>query len=132
MNRTIKPTRKRTRRAAALLALAAVLLLAPAAWALGELEQKQGTAGCVSETGTSGTCQDGTALDGADGVAVSPDDRNAYVASIESGAVVVFDRDPKTGALTQKPGTSGCISDDGSGGACHDGTALTDAYGVRR
>jgi hypothetical protein len=57
----MKPTR--TRRAAALLALAAVLLMAPVAWALGELEQKPGAAGCVSETGTAGTCQDGTALD---------------------------------------------------------------------
>jgi hypothetical protein len=60
----MKPTRTTTRRAAALLALAAVLLLAPVAWALGELEQKPGTAGCVSETGTGGACQDGTALDG--------------------------------------------------------------------
>jgi hypothetical protein len=31
-----------------------VLVLAPVAWALGELEQKPGNAGCVSETGTGG------------------------------------------------------------------------------
>lgn len=125
MNGTIKSARKSaTRRAAALLTLAAVLLFAPAAWALGELEQKQGAAGCVSETGTGGSCQDGIALDGADGLAVSPDGRNVYVASIESAAVAVFDRDPDTGALTQKPGIAGCISDDGSGGGCQDGAAL--------
>ena len=47
MNGTIKPSRKTGRRAAALFALVAVLLLAPAAWALGKLEQKPGTAGCV-------------------------------------------------------------------------------------
>ena len=73
MNGTIKPSRKTGRRAAALLALVAVLLLAPAAWALGELEQKPGTAGCVSETGSGGACQDGTALDGAFDLAASPE-----------------------------------------------------------
>jgi hypothetical protein len=30
----------------------------------------------------------------------------------------VFSRDPHTGALTQLPGTAGCVSSDGSGGAC--------------
>jgi ferric-dicitrate binding protein FerR (iron transport regulator) len=45
MKAMIKPTRTTRRRAAALAALAAVLLLAPVAWALGELQQKPGTAG---------------------------------------------------------------------------------------
>jgi hypothetical protein len=53
MNETVKLTRTTAGRAAAL-ALAVVLLLAPVAWALGELEQKPGNAGCVSETGTNG------------------------------------------------------------------------------
>jgi hypothetical protein len=55
MNETIKPTRIARRRRAAPLALVAALLLARAAWALGELQQKPGTAGCVSETGTGGS-----------------------------------------------------------------------------
>jgi DNA-binding beta-propeller fold protein YncE len=131
MNDTIKPTRTTRRRGAAMLAPAALLLvLAPAAWALGELEQKPGTAGCVSETGTGGACQDGTALDDAFAVAASPDGENVYVASSESDAVAVFDRDRATGTLTQKPGTAGCVSETGSGGACRDGAALRSAVGV--
>ena len=53
---SIKPTRGTRRRGAALLAVAAVLLSAPVAWAFGELSQKPTTAGCVSETGSGGAC----------------------------------------------------------------------------
>ena len=96
----------------------------------GELTQKPGTAGCISEDGTStpanvpGSCADGVALDRARSVAVSPDGISAYVASRGSDAVAVLDRDSDTGELTQKPGTAGCISEDGTGGACTDGVAL--------
>ena len=130
MATTTKPRRRTRPRAAALLALAAMLLLAPVAWALGELSQKPGTAGCMSEDGSGGLCQNGKALQNAFGVAASPDGKSAYVASAVSDAVAVFDRDPATGALTQKPGTAGCISEDGIGGACQDGTALDGAAGV--
>ena len=127
---SIKPTRGTRRRGAALLALAAALLSAPVAWALGELSQKPGTAGCVSENGTGGLCQNGKALENATGVATSPDGRNVYVASVSSDAVAVFDREPATGALTQKPGTAGCLSEDGTGGLCQNGTALDGAAHV--
>ena len=96
----------------------------------GRLVQQTGLAGCVSETGSGGQCADGTALDGASTVTVSPDGANVYVASRFSDAVAVLDRNPLTGTLTQKPGTAGCISDDGTGGACADGTALDLAIGV--
>jgi DNA-binding beta-propeller fold protein YncE len=59
----------------------------------GTLTQKPGTAGCVSETGA-GPCADGVALDGAVSVTVSPDGTSAYVASLSSDAVAVFDREP--------------------------------------
>jgi hypothetical protein len=75
-------------------------------------------------------CQNGTALQGPSGVVASPDGRGVYVASDVSDAVGVFDRDPATGALTQKPGSAGCISEDGSGGACQNGTALQGTFGV--
>jgi len=100
------------------------------AQAAGALTQQAGTAGCISETGTAGLCGDGTGLDGASSVAVSPDGKSAYGASLFSDAVVVFDRDLATGALTQKAGIAGCISDTGSGGACVDGTALDGAFSV--
>ena len=96
----------------------------------GELTQKPGTAGCITKGGTSGypdyapgACGDGVALVGPYRVSVSPDGRSAYVASIDSG-VAVFDRNPTTGALTQKPGTAGCISNNGFGGACAEAVAL--------
>lgn len=96
----------------------------------GELRQKGGVAGCISEDGSGGLCRDGTALDGARGLTKSPDGKNVYVASPESDAVAIFDRNPKNGALTQKPGTAGCISEDGSGGACQDGRGLEFASAI--
>jgi DNA-binding beta-propeller fold protein YncE len=101
----------------------------------GALTQKAGPAGCVSETGTGGDCQDGIALDAAQAVAASPDGRNVYVGAGgsvagESDAVSSFDRDPSTGALTQKPGLEGCASEGGTGGACRDVFGLDDVNGL--
>jgi DNA-binding beta-propeller fold protein YncE len=93
----------------------------------GTLTQKQGTAGCISETGA-GPCVDGTALANAASVTVSPDGRNAYVASAGSNAVAAFDR-AADGTLTQKPGGAGCISEIGAG-PCAGGTALANAASV--
>lgn len=90
----------------------------------GELTQKGGGLGCVSETGTGGLCQDGVALDGANAVAVSPDGASVYVTS-STGGVAVFDRSSLTGSLTQKAGTAGCVTETGSGGACQDGFAIS-------
>jgi len=41
-------------------------------------------------------------------VAVSPDGRSVYVASVDDDAIVRFDRDPTTGALTP----AACIQDE--------------------
>ncbi len=88
-----------------------LLLAASALAAVGGLTQKPGTAGCISETGSAGACVDGNALDNAVSVTISPDGANAYVASVNSNAVAIFDRNTTTGALTQKAGTAGCISE---------------------
>jgi hypothetical protein len=96
--------------------------------ATGALTQKPGTAGCISDTGGDG-CKNGTGLANAFDVVPSRDGRSVYVASAASSALTVFDRDAATGALSQKPGTAGCISDTGSGG-CRDGTALGSALGI--
>src|SRR5438128_5649711 len=74
-------------------------------------------AGCVSETGTGGTCVDGTALDGATGVSLSPDGTSVYVASETSRSVSVFSRDSGRGAIAQLPGTDACGSFSATGGA---------------
>ena len=86
--------------------------------------QKAGTAGCVSNTGTSGQCADGNALVGVQGLALSPRGDTLYTASQGSDAVAVLDVSGSTGELTQKAGTAGCTSDTGSSGQCLDGTAL--------
>ncbi len=88
----------------------------------GAIGQPAGTAGCISETGA-GTCADGHALDGAGGVAVSADGKSVYVASAGSDAVARFNRNTTTGAITQPPGTGGCVSETGAG-PCADGHAL--------
>jgi hypothetical protein len=96
----------------------------------GQLTQLAGTAGCISETGTGGLCVDGKGLDDAVHVVVSPDGAHVYAVSQASSAVTIFSRNSGTGALTQLAGTTGCVSDTGSGGACVDGTALDGTYGT--
>jgi DNA-binding beta-propeller fold protein YncE len=109
--------------------------------ATGALTQLSGTAGCLTTDGAStagaGTCQIARGLgepgDGRD-LAITPDGRWAYLAAQgdgtspqDGGGVLIFKRDPNTGALTQLPGTEGCIttlgaSQAGSGTCQSDGT----------
>ena len=84
--------------------------------------------GCIAETTVEG-CADGRALDGAIAAAVSPDGKNVYVTARTSDAVAVFSRNQATGALTQLPGTSGCVSEGGTGG-CGVARGLDHALGI--
>jgi len=93
---------------------------------VGSLGQLAGQDGCVSEDGTAGECVVGKALLSGLDLAASPDGKFVYVASF-AGAIAVFSRDKKTGVLTQLTGTDGCVSRDGSGGACVDGRGLNGA-----
>jgi predicted ribosomally synthesized peptide with SipW-like signal peptide len=86
----------------------------------GRLTQLAGTNGCVSETGSAGACADGTALNDVNDIVVSPDGRHVYATTATSNAIVAFARNTSTGALTQLAGTAGCVSDDGTSGACTD------------
>jgi DNA-binding beta-propeller fold protein YncE len=109
--------------------------------ATGTLSQLPGTAGCISSAGASedgaGTCANGRATDAAGGYgptfAFSPDGKFAYAAAAGANGLVAFSRDPGTGFLTQLPGNSGCITDDGSSedgpGTCINGRAA-DADGL--
>jgi 6-phosphogluconolactonase (cycloisomerase 2 family) len=109
--------------------LSALLLATATALAVaGQLTQPSGTAGCVSDNGTSGACADGTALAGPRGTALSPDGKNLYVADVFG--VAIFNRDTSTGTLSQLAGTAGCVTEDGSSGACADGTAVGGGSGV--
>ncbi len=96
----------------------------------GALSQDLGLNGCVRDNGGLGDCADGKALDVPSDVAVSPDGKHVYVASVLSDAVAVFTRNKTTGVLTQLAGLDGCISDDGSGGTCANGKALFNARRV--
>ncbi len=76
----------------------------------GALSQLPGAQGCVVEPASSG-CRLGRASKLIRGLALSPDGRNLYAASIGSSSVLVFRRDPASGALTQLAGGAGCIAD---------------------
>lgn len=90
------------------------LVTATAAWAAGGLTRPPGTAGCISADKSGGACAVGTVGDST-GIAISPDGKSVYVASYLKNVFSIFDRDPATGALVQKPGAAGCISEDVSG-----------------
>ena len=59
-------------------------------------------------------CRQGRALDDPAGVAVSRDARNVYVASRK--ALAILSRNRATGALSQPPGTRGCVAEGGLSG----------------
>ncbi len=65
---------------------------------------------CLSRTAMTG-CTIATAINGVDGVAVSPDGAHVYVASYDDSTLAVFARNSTTGVLTQLSGAAGCITD---------------------
>ena len=100
----------------------------------GNLTQKPGTAGCVSDDGSGGLCAEARWVGTARNLALTSDGTSAYVGSLiffgGGGGVATFDRDPVTGALTQKAGTAGCVTENGSGGQCTQGRVVSDAIDV--
>jgi 6-phosphogluconolactonase (cycloisomerase 2 family) len=98
----------------------------------GQLQQVTGAAGCVSRTGLdgeAGPCNTGRGLDGPVALAISPDNKHVYVASLASEAVAVFTRNRLTGALTQLTGAAGCVNESGADG-CTVGAGLAGARSV--
>jgi DNA-binding beta-propeller fold protein YncE len=94
----------------------------------GALLQRRDSDACVSLDGHHG-CAPGRGLAGPNGVTVSADGRNVYVASSGSSAVASFERDFETGAIDQLEGPLGCTSQGGLEG-CSTGRALGGAYDV--
>ena len=93
----------------------------------GAIAQLPGTAGCIAQEETGGTCGVGRALRGATSIAISPDGRNVYATGQEEGGLAIFRRDPRTGALTQPDGRRGCVSENGPYVDCR---GAIDFYGV--
>jgi DNA-binding beta-propeller fold protein YncE len=73
----------------------------------GALTQANGS-GCIVNAALAG-CTTGLELNGANAVAVSPGDDDAYVTSLFSNSVNAFTRAASSGALAQKEGTSACL-----------------------
>jgi DNA-binding beta-propeller fold protein YncE len=94
--------------------------------------EELGTFGCIDDNDPPqgpDTCADSTdGLDGANSVAVSPDGKSVYVASREDDAVVRFDRNLTTGALT--PADCWDDNDSGADGCGHVTNGLTGAMSV--
>jgi hypothetical protein len=89
----------------------------------GSLSQLPGIDGCVTPGGDDGnghpnTCTPGTAVGLSYQLAITPDGKFLYDVSQSDSAVTVFQRDTTSGALTQKNGVFGCISQSGNSGAC--------------
>jgi DNA-binding beta-propeller fold protein YncE len=85
--------------------------------ALGALAQLPGSHGClVDRSAPAGGCGTARALKGpgpfmgSRAIALSPDGRNVYVASLRSNAIAIFRRNSRTGGLSQPRGTGGCVA----------------------
>lgn len=75
----------------------------------GGFTQLPGASGCVANAGAGG-CTPAHDLGTNAKIEISPDGRNAYVTTYTSNnSLLVFDRDPATGKLTQKLGQAGCF-----------------------
>jgi DNA-binding beta-propeller fold protein YncE len=96
--------------------------------ATGALTQPADTTGCIVQAPTAG-CATGLALGAPEGLTVSGDGKNVYVAAALSNALDVFARNPSTGALTQAGSGGGCIVESPLSG-CTLGTELAGADAV--
>ena len=85
-----------------------VTAFAPTTTTLG-LGQKEGVTGCVVWLRSVG-CGFAVAMRAPEGLVVSPDGNSLYTAAFLTGAIDVFDRDPESGNLTQKPEQAGCLA----------------------
>ena len=70
----------------------------------GALTQFPAQAGCISTSNKA--CAPGTAINGPEDLAISPDGKNIYANSHNDDAVIELDRNPETGFVTQL----GCIA----------------------
>ena len=79
----------------------------------GRIAQLGKQSGCVGAAVTG--CAGARAVEGASGLAVSPDGRNVYVSALGSGSVAAFAR-TATGGLSQLPAAAGCVGGEATDG----------------
>jgi DNA-binding beta-propeller fold protein YncE len=99
--------------------------------ASGALTQKTGAAGCISIDKRATECGKGRSLSEPSELALSPDGKNLYVANAGSHSVAIFNRSRATGALIQKRGRAGCITEIRTKRKCHLGQGLLGATGIK-
>jgi len=75
----------------------------------GGLTQKPGPAGCLVWLRAVG-CSFGQAMRAPEGLAISPDGANVYVAAFANSAIDVLDRGKPVGKVRQKAGRQGCLA----------------------
>ena len=68
---------------------------------------------CISQAPAPSGCSTGRVVGDTQAIALSPNGKYAYAGQYQYG-MSIFNRNPKTGKLTQKSGTAGCITDDGN------------------
>jgi DNA-binding beta-propeller fold protein YncE len=95
----------------------------------GGLVQLPAGFGCISGLPVP-ICSSGRALIDPDVVVISPDGLSVYVGAFAGNAVVVFNRDPASGALAQPSGTAGCIAEAVSGCAVGIGLGAVEGLAV--
>ncbi|HVY96559.1 MAG TPA: beta-propeller fold lactonase family protein [Solirubrobacterales bacterium] len=77
--------------------------------ASGAIAQPGGSGGCIAEAIAG--CAPAIALGAPEGMAVSANGNNVYVAGAASSSIAVLQRDPATGALAQATDGGGCVAD---------------------
>ncbi|HEY1355880.1 MAG TPA: beta-propeller fold lactonase family protein [Solirubrobacterales bacterium] len=87
----------------------------------GSLTPLEGPDGCVVGAAADG-CTVAIGIGEPRAIAFSSGGENAYLASERRDAILIFDRNVASGALTQKPGTSGCVSNTGMSDPMQAGT----------
>src|SRR5262245_28132875 len=119
VKRFSKVLTKTTFLAAPLVLLLVVAALAGAATVPNMLSETN----CV-KNGGGGGCDTGFVLDNPQGAGLASDGSKVFVAAADSNALAVFNRNSKSGSLTESTGNENrdaCTSQDGSGGQCQDG-----------
>ncbi len=77
--------------------------------ATGAIAQAGGSGGCIAEAIAG--CAPAIALGSPEGMAISANGNNVYVAGATSNSIAVLQRDSSTGALAQATDGSGCVVD---------------------
>jgi hypothetical protein len=75
----------------------------------GALTRHAGSTGCITDTGSGGACRTVHDYLQPRNMTISPDGKSVYVLSLGASAILVLNRDPTTGSLSQRADGEGCV-----------------------